>query len=72
MTTERKYPRLTTRMTRDAIDLRRAVADLQQAIAQARKCPHDESAHSQVWRASSRVEQLATCIRADAMAIANI
>lgn len=69
MSTARKYPRLTTRMTRDAIDLRRAVADLQAAIAQARKSPQDDAAHQRVWQASANVERLATCLRADALAI---
>ena len=69
MTTARKYPRITTRMTRDAIDLRRAVADLQNALAQARKSPQDDAAHERVWRASANVERLATCLRADAIEI---
>ena len=69
MTTIRKYPRLTTRMTRDAIDLRRAVSDLQMALAAARQSPDDQSAHDRVFRASANVERLATCLRADAMTI---
>ena len=69
MPTARKYPRLTTRMTRDAIDLRRAVSDLQMAVVAARRSPGDETAHQRVWQASATVERLATVIRADAIAI---
>jgi hypothetical protein len=65
----RKYPRISTRITDDAIALRRAVADLTHFIAQARKEPNKADNHDCIWRVAAEVERLASCIRWDAMSV---
>lgn len=67
-----KYPRIAGRMTDDAIALRRAVADLTSAVAVARKEGSDDASHHRVWLLAGEVERLATCIRADAMSVAEV
>jgi hypothetical protein len=63
------YPRIAGRMTDDAIALRRAVADLTNAIAVARKDASNGDSHQRVWLLAGEVERLASCIRADAMSV---
>jgi hypothetical protein len=64
-----KYPRIAGRMANDAIDLRRAVAELTNAITVARKDASNGDSHRRVWFLAGEVERLATCIRADAMSV---
>ena len=63
------YPRTATRMTADAIALRRAVQGLVNAMSLARGQMVGAPEHRLVSDFAHEVERIATCIRADAMEI---
>lgn len=69
MTRRIAYPRTATRMTADAIALRRAVEGLVSAMSLARRQMVGAPEHRLVSDFAYEVERIATCIRADAMEI---
>jgi hypothetical protein len=69
MTRKVTYPRTATRMTADAIALRRAVEGLVNAMSLARGQMVGAPEHRLVSDFAYEVERIATCIRADAMEI---
>jgi hypothetical protein len=62
-----KYPMTATRMRRDALHLKRIVADLTRFVAAARKDYSDADLRNKVRDYACEVERLATCLRADAL-----
>lgn len=62
-----KYPQSATRMRRDALHLKRIVADLTRYVAAARKDYGNEDLRNMVRDYACEVERLATCLRADAL-----